>query len=270
MYPVIILAGKAGSGKDTVAAMLAEAGGICIAQADPLKRFAHDVFAFSADQLWGPSECRNALDLRPDVDPEFYDRVWERGKNNAGTWLQDVGLPHATNALHDWLTQEVAHARRDGLTPRHVLQTLGTEFGRKCRPDVWVSYAQRMAKRLLGENLTYGRIGGAYLREPGAAGRTQFVVITDGRFPNEILATKEAGGLAVKIDGPGAKGLSGAAGGHASETEQDGIPLHWYDAVVWNDKARGFEPLRRQVAYLARAVVCRPPAMVVPDEDVAL
>ena len=58
--PIIIVSGKAGSGKDTVAAYIADKyNGVCIAQADPMKRFVKNLMGFSDNQLWGPSEARN-------------------------------------------------------------------------------------------------------------------------------------------------------------------------------------------------------------------
>lgn len=63
---VIVVAGRAGSGKSTVAAHLSRTRGYAIASlADPLKRFCADVFGWSAERLWGPSEARN------DVDPAW-------------------------------------------------------------------------------------------------------------------------------------------------------------------------------------------------------
>lgn len=67
---VIGIAGRAGSGKDTVADMLREHHGFTVVGfADPLKRFMMDTFGFSERQLWGPSQNRNEPDhrwLKPD------------------------------------------------------------------------------------------------------------------------------------------------------------------------------------------------------------
>jgi hypothetical protein len=59
------ISGLAGSGKDTVANMLIEESGFTkVSLADPLKRIARDVYAFTDEQLWGPSEFRNGPDKR--------------------------------------------------------------------------------------------------------------------------------------------------------------------------------------------------------------
>jgi len=61
---IVGIIGKAGSGKDTVADMLHELRYDKIAFADPLKRFCMDVFEFTEEQLWGPSEKRSEPDER--------------------------------------------------------------------------------------------------------------------------------------------------------------------------------------------------------------
>lgn len=62
---IIGISGLAGSGKDTVADFLVQQRDyVKVALADPLKRICQDVFDFSDDQLWGPSEKRNAPDKR--------------------------------------------------------------------------------------------------------------------------------------------------------------------------------------------------------------
>jgi hypothetical protein len=60
----ICLVGKAGVGKDTVADYFVQKDFIKIALADDLKRLAKQIYGFSNDQLWGPSELRNAPDIR--------------------------------------------------------------------------------------------------------------------------------------------------------------------------------------------------------------
>jgi hypothetical protein len=94
-----------------------------------------------------------------------------------------------------------------GKSPRELLQTLGTEWGRgMVREDIWVRIAMRRASE------------------------RERVVITDVRFENEAEAIRHAGGQVWLVERPGA-GLAGAAGGHSSEA---GIPGHLVNQVVRN------------------------------------
>lgn len=79
-------------------------------------------------------------------------------------------------------------------TPRHIMQTLGTEWGRELiHPDVWV---RAMAERVKGRR----------------------VVIADVRFPNEAAFVRERG-LLIHVVGRG-----GIDGGHVSEVPVTPIP----------------------------------------------
>lgn len=209
---IIGLLGKAGSGKDTAADYLCtHYDYMKVSFADPLKRFCKDVFDFSDEQLWGPSEERNKPDPRYPV------------KQCAGCQICEFHCDH-------WYY----------LSPRQALQQLGTEWGRACYPNIWAEYALRIAKTLL-----YGREddcpGGVpvYTRERGLtweylprSGRAKGVVIPDCRFPNEVEEIKKAGGHVLKI--VRGDGLSGIAGQHASEMDQEGIPPEAFSGVIQN------------------------------------
>jgi hypothetical protein len=92
------------------------------------------------------------------------------------------------------------------------LQQLGTDWGRRMHPDVWVRRCLRDARsRLEPEE---GDPRGAF---PG-------VVIPDCRFPNEVAAVRKAGGRVVRIVRPGA-GLDGDAAAHASEAHVDALDV---------------------------------------------
>jgi len=95
----------------------------------------------------------------------------------------------------DWL---------DGVTPRHMMQTIGTEWGRDTiHGELWVrSLMQRTAAR-------------------GA-------IISDVRFPNEAQAIRERGGIVLKVTRPG----TGTGDAHISETP---LPAGLVDAVIEND-----------------------------------
>lgn len=59
------MTGLAGSGKDAIAEHLVHAHGWQrVALADPMKRFASEIFDWDRETLWGPSDKRNAPDLR--------------------------------------------------------------------------------------------------------------------------------------------------------------------------------------------------------------
>lgn len=80
-----------------------------------------------------------------------------------------------------------------GKTPRHAMQTLGTQWGRDCLgEDFWVGLWAIRAQEVFN-----------------AGGR---VVVDDCRFPNEAEAIHALGGKIIKITGRG-----GIAGAHASE-----------------------------------------------------
>jgi hypothetical protein len=81
-----------------------------------------------------------------------------------------------------------------GCTPRHIMQTLGTDWGRRLiHSDVWVS---AWRKKLPGTGL---------------------VVVDDVRFPNEAAAIKSEGGFLWRIDRPGIEAM---AHDHPSERFQ--------------------------------------------------
>lgn len=91
-----------------------------------------------------------------------------------------------------------------GCTPRRMLQTLGTEWGRQMiAPDLWLA---SMARRLRG----------------------QHVVISDVRFDNEARFIRERGGVVVEVVRPGLASTDG----HLSEA---GISPDLIDATLVND-----------------------------------
>lgn len=68
----------------------------------------------------------------------------------------------------------------DGVEPRWLLQTVGTEWGRNMiHPEIWVRRAMRHAHDLM-------KLGNS-------------VVISDCRFDNEAVAIKQAGGRVMRI-----------------------------------------------------------------------
>ena len=98
-----------------------------------------------------------------------------------------------------------------GQSPRQLLQTLGTEWGRgMVSESIWVDTAMRRVARLL------------------AAGRS--VVVTDVRFDNEAAAIKAAGGVVWQVV-RGGGGIRGLAARHASEAGVDPLLV---DRVLGN------------------------------------
>jgi len=67
-----------------------------------------------------------------------------------------------------------------GQTPRHAMQTIGTEWGRQLiGPDVWIRAWRAAFDRTL----------------PGSC-----IVVDDCRFPNEAEAVQAAGGIIVRVE----------------------------------------------------------------------
>lgn len=89
--------------------------------------------------------------------------------------------------------KEKAHPMFGGQTPRHIMQTLGTEWGRKLiHPDLWVGITKAEIQRNLDAGYN--------------------VVVDDCRFDNEAKCIRALGGVIVGVSGRG-----GIAGDHESE-----------------------------------------------------
>ncbi len=238
--PLIILGGASGAGKDVVASFIVKNhGAIGIAQSGPMKRFMKKIFNFTDDQLWGPPSSRNAVDVR-NLESDW--KVYEQNLlKQMQPELGSLGLSWSSDQLLAWFYKSKEYCMANTLTCRYILQTYGTEFGRACDKDVWVNYASRVADTILCGGHTYTEQSG--LVPTGDPNRlaAKWVVITDGRFPNELYKVKAKSGFAVKVDGTNTSAAAQAAGvmGHPSETSLESIPLEWYNYIFQNDKSEG-------------------------------
>lgn len=243
--PIIVLAGESGAGKDTVASIIKQThqNVAVVALADPMKRFLHQIFGFEKDALWGSSEKRNEVPTDWPTTPgqemgelwsQFTDNMYSRygDRTSEIRFLQDLGL-HSPWSLDDWFLSQMSEVFREGkLTPRLALTSLGTGWGRSIDPDLWVNYAKKVALKLLCGGYTYTPEGG--LVEDGEVPPAGFVVISDGRFPNEIAQIKAIGGHAWKIVRPD---NSTNTPSHVSENVKL-IPDSFFDVIIENPKVK--------------------------------
>lgn len=247
---IIGLSGLAGSGKDFVANLLVDNHGfVKIALADPLKRICQEVFDFSDEQLWGPSEERNKPDKRY-FTGKTKDAIVDYEDARILLSLDKIiGKNDRSEPSHE----EIAEACKVYLTPRFALQSLGTEWGRNCYPEVWTTYTMRIANKLLeNRNLEYNPSGGLW-KNDGYSGKRSGVVISDVRFRNEMEAVRNQGGKVVRIKRDKPTTLSGSASKHSSEQEQKDIADSEFDYILQNheDLTTLQEEIRSMLAKLS-------------------
>lgn len=249
-YPVVLFTAKGRAGKDTAAKVVCEElGGQTLALADPIKRFFLRA-GLTVEQLWGSEKevhCKR---------PELHGA-------HCKFWLSE--------ALSGWKTavelQRIDFDRwveqlPETTTPRHLMQTFGTECVRSYSPDLWVDFGLYAADELLMDRAGYSKEGGlihwnrptrGLVFTPAAVpAPPRIIAITDGRFRNEVLKVKAKGGVAYRIVRPEGvqEGFADAAKQHASESEQDGIPNWWFDRVIYND--RTLTHFEHEIANMAR------------------
>lgn len=181
----------AGAGKDEAAKALVDHGFVSVAFADVMKRFAVELFGFTAEQCWGASPKRTEPDKR-----------YQRG-------IRVELAPPDALGIHDAKFVESA------LTPRYALQKLG-DWGRDCYPDIWANKALEIAKELLEDSMSkYPHV--MYTPQEGVVDRVEQtsmgewrrddepkkpykgVVIPDARFQNEFRRVKEEGGTVIRV-----------------------------------------------------------------------
>jgi hypothetical protein len=240
MTPIILLAGPASSGKDTVGAYLAtHYNAVTIGQADPMKRFVRDVFGFSINQLWGPSEARNAeAEFSDDEVDDFFRRFNQHDLQLIADVVPPEDRDNAIRLFDGWVAKIFKHAHENGnkLSARYVLQKLGTDWGRLVSRDMWSLYAIKVAKALLAGDASYSREHGLV---PSVGTSYDYAVITDGRFRNELVNVLATNGLTVLVNRK-VQALEGDLGKHKSETELADVPSHFYLERLENKKDFGY------------------------------
>lgn len=180
MKKVICIAGAKGVGKSTTATLISRhvPHARQVAFATPIKTFLRHVFDLSDDQLYGPSDLREQWLPLTRGPFRFASADWHAitGRFHEARDLFAVSMAQwakcdvdaAQRALTDWwhctLNQYL-------ITPRGLLQRLGTDCGRSLDPDIWVN---AMNDFLTEES------SGTY-------------VITDARFNNEFQAARAQG-----------------------------------------------------------------------------
>ena len=229
---IIGLSGLAGSGKDTVANVLADKYSfVRVALADVIKRYCMELYDFSYDQLWGESNLRNIPDKR-------YLREHHVFSND--NVCECCGYDLKTTIEH----------QKCYLTPRYALQRFGGEGGRAAYDDVWVNYTMKIAEKLLADvDYSYKpHIG--LIKDVLCSFELNGIVISDCRYSNELNAIKQRNGKIVRIVRSGA-GLKGPAANHSSESEQLEIPDSMFDYILYNNDS--FDNLLQRIEVMCNS-----------------
>lgn len=249
MIPVLGICGNAGSGKDLVADWFVQKRDfVKIAFADEMKYFMLHVFAPDDDAgtddfiaaLWGPSELRELpiiLDqehvLKYTVNMakfmnQFINSLCISGEDRIKAYLDLInwfeGLRTKANLAYEVAKLTDPPGLRKFLVPalplREFLQTLGTEWGRKVNPLLWVNYLYKeTVHKFTKEKLSEYNING--------------IIVPDHRFANEVAGTQQFGGYVIRLRRPAKEGVP-APGipGHASETQIKDMPDSAFDLVL--------------------------------------
>lgn len=162
--------------------------------------------------LYSPAPQSGKSTLAMAMGPLSYNRVRFAGPIKAmlAALLFNAGVElELVERMLDGDLKETPSSYLQGKSPRHAMQTLGSEWGRNCLGSgLWVSAAIAEANNL---------------RKRGLG-----VVIDDCRYENEADAITAAGGILVKVVRSGAVRCTE----HSSEGALDGWP---FDLVVHND-----------------------------------
>lgn len=225
----------AGAGKDAAADRLVEAHKfVRIGLADPLKRICQDVFQFTDEQLWGPSSAREAVDKRyPRGAQEYRDSAENEERSERAALMDD---DQESAAQHRRLAE--GYAKEGWLSPRVALQTLGTEWGRWCYPDVWMEYALRVAKRLEVGDCYYDQKSGLRTSSSFGSAISPHIsaVFSDVRFYNEFKLIRKAGGKLIRIKRDAKQPLPDLLNSeHPSETQLITVGDDHFDYVIDNN-----------------------------------
>jgi hypothetical protein len=212
---ILALSGQAQVGKDSTADHLVKNHNFLkISLADPIKRYAMSMFDLSYDQLWG--DLKDKLDVR-------YPRICGHGHRE----LKDC---------------EICVKQPDCFSPREFVQFLGTEFGRRFYPNIWLDMLFReLTNHYLKMEISwnwkyYPERGFEYEENTKSYPEETYdgVVIPDIRFINEINYMEAKGVQLWRIKRPGLF-VNSEVAKHSSESEQLSVPDSRFKKLINND-----------------------------------
>jgi hypothetical protein len=211
---LIGLAGRKGSGKDTLAEALAHwwsdgfperHGSLSDSKvyhmADLLKKFSVELFGISNQLVHGTTEQKDQATQYGWGDMPTYDM------------MSDSRPP-----------------RNKKMTVRDFLQYLGTEICRKMSPSIHVDATMRKIR----------------FDAQGSEARQYLAVVADLRFPNECNAIRAAGGKIVLLT----RGDTDKSDLHISENSLDDYE---FDAIIDNAEMTKKQQLSAAISYLTGA-----------------
>jgi hypothetical protein len=233
----IVLGGVRSSGKDTIADLLkANHAFQKYAFANPMKEMAKLAFpTLSNALLYGDSSKREVM-LRDlpfsGIDPRDGWQLTQVRHTVEGTG------PTEMQERRWWQAKDGTYYPRF-LTPRLILQTLGTEWGRRLKDDVWAEAALSKVR----------------------ADDWPRWVITEQRFQNEVERAKDMHAITVRLvrgfyEARDRLESKDADAMHPSEVEFLSIPDRYYDYVL--DNRCALNALPGLVAKMAHEIVHNP------------
>ena len=220
--PTIIgLSAQLQNGKDTVAALIlkltsytVESGEYTVPSKWKTRRFAGKLKEMTAILLGCSVDALEDINYKNTELPDEWSR-WSLIDPGLVTETDDGRVtPHFATEQEvydyikekEWFWLENLKPTKETMTPRKILQLLGTEGGRDViHPNIWV-------------NATLGDLT-----------EKDHVIITDARFPNEVIGINRKGGIVVKIIRPSVVSTSN----HPSETSLNNY-TNW-DYTIIND-----------------------------------
>lgn len=149
------------------------------------------------------------------------DRLWHWALNTAShaailkRMLEAMGVPkmqlYGTQAEKAQSCEVLM-----GKSARHAMQTLGTEWGRKCiDPKVWLNCFNREVVRIAQEQNNHNPLNlSSYLG----------VLSDDVRFPNEVENIQEQGGIVFWLNGRQLAECDETQASHRSEQDLSKLP----------------------------------------------
>lgn len=213
---LIVLSGEAGAGKDSVADILVDQYGYeKFSLSEEMKIFCQRVFGWSDEQLWGPSQFRNAPDPK---------------------WARPCPYCKGTGRIRvmrrrDCYTCEGRGEINDN-SPRRVLQLLGDEWARQMiHPDIWTMSVRTLLETKLTSNTK--------------------IVVNDARFDNDrknLALWLDATVVDVQTSRNKQNKLSELWRKHGSENSRSSTEVFHY--VINNDEEWPFPSLASKVAEM--------------------